>query len=150
MMGLGAEALSDERLSRLDKLGRNPKEFEKVKKLANDFESVFLEQMLKGMRSSVQKSGLIDGGNAEEIYTAMLDGEYAKAMAGQGGSGISEMVERQLLESMGIKSEISAKNGRSSAIKSYQELSHAPLQDSSKTVTMEARESMSQPTKQVR
>lgn len=52
-----------------------------IKQAAEDFESLFLNIVLKSMRDTVQKSGLIDGGNAEEIYSSMLDDEYAKMMA---------------------------------------------------------------------
>ncbi|MEN9835490.1 MAG: peptidoglycan hydrolase FlgJ, partial [Pseudomonadota bacterium] len=54
-----------------------------IKKAAEDFESLFLNIVLKSMRDTVQKSGLIDGGNAEDIYKSLLDDEYAKMMAAQ-------------------------------------------------------------------
>lgn len=79
----------------------------KVKELAKQFESIFYDLVLKSMRSSVQKSGFIDGGNAEEIYRGMLDSEYSKMMSGQGTSGLAASVERQLLDSMGINKDFS-------------------------------------------
>src|SRR4051812_34346502 len=53
-----------------------------IKKLAEDFESLFLNLVLKSMRETIMKGGLVDGGNAESIYTSMLDDEYSKMMAG--------------------------------------------------------------------
>lgn len=68
-----------------------------IKKLANEFEAIFLQIMLKSMRDSVQKSELVDGGNGEDIFRTMLDSEYAKSMAEQRTSGIAQNIENQLL-----------------------------------------------------
>lgn len=96
----------------LRKAGDQPKDAQKVDRkkiheLAQQFESVFMEIVMKSMRSTVNKSELMDGGNAEEIYSSMLDGEYAKSMAATGPSGLAHNIERQLLENMGIKQEVS-------------------------------------------
>ena len=73
-------------------------DIKEIKKLANEFESIFTELMLKSMRSSVQKGGLVDGGNGEDIFKGMLDTEYAKAMAEQRSSGIADSIESHLLQ----------------------------------------------------
>ena len=70
-----------------------------IKQAAEDFESLFLNIVLKSMRDTVQKSGLIDGGNAEEIYSSMLDDEYAKMMAAQRHTGLADNIESFLLTS---------------------------------------------------
>ncbi len=75
---------------------------EDVKKVARDFESLFLDIVLKAMRQSVMKSGLIDGGNAEDIYRSMLDSEYSKIIAKQGATGLSEIIENQVLGKMNL------------------------------------------------
>lgn len=72
-----------------------------LRKATQEFESMFLNIVLKSMRDSVQKSGFIDGGNAEEIYKSMLDQEYAKSLAEQGSTGLAAAMERQLLERFG-------------------------------------------------
>lgn len=66
-------------------------------KLAEDFESVFLELVLKNMRNTVQKSELVDGGNGEEIFRGLLDAEYSKSLSSQKNSGIAESIEKQLV-----------------------------------------------------
>ena len=68
----------------------------KIKQLANEFESIFLEIVLKSMRETVGKSELVNGGNAEDIYRSMLDQEYAKNMAGMRQTGIGDAIEKQL------------------------------------------------------
>lgn len=74
---------------------------EELRKSARDFESIFVNMMLKSMRESVQKSGLLDGGNAEEIYKGMLDQEYSKLMTETGRLGLAETIERQLSRAAG-------------------------------------------------
>ena len=79
-------------LSKLEKI-----EKDSIKELSQEFESIFLQIMLKSMRDSVQKSGLINEGSGERIFEDMLDGEYAKIMSSQTQSGLAEAIERQLL-----------------------------------------------------
>ena len=88
--------------------GPGKKELAKIRESAQEFEAIFLETMLKSMRDSVQKSGLIDGGNAEKMYESMLDSEYAKQMSAQSMTGIAENIEKQLLVSAGYKSDPAA------------------------------------------
>jgi Rod binding domain-containing protein len=73
------------------------KDVAKIREIAQDFEAIFTELMLKAMRQSVPKSEFIDGGNAEEIYRSMLDSEYSKIMAAQRNSGIAHALEQYML-----------------------------------------------------
>ena len=72
-----------------------------LKKSAKDFESIFVGMMLKSMRNSIQKSGFMDGGNAEDIYRSMLDQEYSKMMSETDRVGLSATIERQLSRAAG-------------------------------------------------
>jgi flagellar protein FlgJ len=121
VMSSAMDATSLEGVAKLERDGKSAKDIAKVKKLAGEFEAMFMEQMLKSMRSSVQKSGLIDGGNAEEIYTSMLDSEYSKAMGGSHSNGIADMVEQQLLRSMGVKTDVASKAQALQGKKSYEQ-----------------------------
>lgn len=67
-----------------------------LREAASEFESLFINQMLKSMRETITKSELFHGGNAEEIYTSMLDAELSKNMARSGGIGLADMLLRQL------------------------------------------------------
>ncbi|MGM0607064.1 MAG: rod-binding protein [Candidatus Muiribacteriota bacterium] len=73
-----------------------PKNVEKLKETCNEFEAIFAQQMLKAMRETVNKTGFVDGGNAEEIFQSMLDEEYANKMSKEGDLGLSEMLFEQL------------------------------------------------------
>jgi flagellar protein FlgJ len=72
------------------------REAQAVKKVAKEFESLFVGMMLKSMRETVGKDKLTDGGHGEEVYRSMLDQEYAKALSEHGGVGLAAMMERQL------------------------------------------------------
>ena len=61
-----------------------------------DFEAMFLQQMLKEMRKTVPKDGIIPQSHEQDIFTAMFDEEVAKKMSNQGGVGLAEMLFEQL------------------------------------------------------
>ena len=61
-----------------------------------EMESLFLTHLLKEMRATVEKSGFIDGGQAEEIFTSLLDVELSKKMSAAGGIGLSAILLEQL------------------------------------------------------
>jgi len=52
--------------------------------------------MLKTMRDSVQKSGLVDGGMAEDVFKDMLYDEYALSMSRNASFGIADQIYLQL------------------------------------------------------
>lgn len=61
-----------------------------------EFESIFAKMMLKEMRKSVDKTGLVSGGWAEDIFQDMLDDEYSKSMAKTADFGLADQLYRQL------------------------------------------------------
>ncbi len=67
-------------------------------KVATEFEAMFAGMMLKSMRSSLTPDKLTGGGRGEEVFQSMLDQEYAMAIASQGGLGIAQTIEKQLLD----------------------------------------------------
>ena len=77
--------------------GYTEKDLQQVRDSAEQFEAIFVEIMLKSMRASVEKSGMLDGGNGEDVFRGMLDFEYAKSMASQRSSGLASSIEKQLL-----------------------------------------------------
>ena len=69
---------------------------EKLYGACQDFEAIFVKQMLKSMKGTVEKTGLLDGGFAEEIYDDMLYDEYAKKMVKTAGFGIADTLYNKL------------------------------------------------------
>ena len=72
------------------------KEPDKLKEACIDFSSIFIKQMLNAMKKTVPKTGMMDGGMAEEIFEDMLYDEYAKSMAQTANLGLAEMMYEQL------------------------------------------------------
>jgi len=86
-----------ERLARPQEAGAElSAEQQKLLEACRDFEALFIEQMLNAMRKTVEKTGLVDGGMAEEIFEDMLYEEYAKKMARTAGFGLAETLYREL------------------------------------------------------
>ncbi len=68
----------------------------KLQAACQDMESLFLSYLLKEMRATVNKSGFISGGKAEEIFTSLLDVELSKKMSSAGGIGLAPLLLQQL------------------------------------------------------
>lgn len=96
----GAQAIVGSHISRVPagmKTGRhNMRENSPLYQACLDFEAIFLEQMLKAMRKTVNKSGFLSGGFAEEVYEDMLYTEYAKSMAKSAEFGLASKLYNQL------------------------------------------------------
>jgi len=67
-----------------------------VKKVAGEFEALFVGMVLKSMRETVGKDPITDGGRGEELFRSLLDQEYARIITEHGGLGLSTMLEQQL------------------------------------------------------
>ena len=67
-----------------------------MQKACEEFESLLVHQMLKQMRQTVPKTGLLDGGNAEQMYRSMLDGELSRQISQRKGIGLAPMIYRQI------------------------------------------------------
>ena len=64
---------------------------------AEEFEAVFLSQMLEPMFKGIETDGMFGGGSSEKIYQSVMLQEYGKALARSGGVGIADAVEREIL-----------------------------------------------------
>jgi len=68
----------------------------KLKKACNDFEAIFLKQLLTTMRKSIPKGGLFENGFENEMFQSMYDDELAKAIAHGKGMGIADVLYNQV------------------------------------------------------
>lgn len=69
---------------------------EKVtKEVAQQFESIFINMMLKSMRDATERSGLLDS-EATKTYESMFDQQLSSELAGKGTFGIAEALQNQL------------------------------------------------------
>lgn len=85
----------------------------KTKKTADDFETMFLEQMVDRMLTSQETEGpLGENGTGGDVWRSMLGKEYAKQIQKSGGVGISSQVMEAMIKMQG--GQVSAA-GKSSA-----------------------------------
>lgn len=68
----------------------------KLKEACNQFEGLMIHQMLKGMRQTINQTGLIGGSNAENMWRDLQDQALSDEAARSGGLGLSDMLYRQL------------------------------------------------------
>ena len=66
-----------------------------VEEVAAQFESIFLQQMLKSMRDATVKSDLF-GSSQMETYESMADQQLALRLSEQGGIGLARMMVEQM------------------------------------------------------
>jgi Rod binding domain-containing protein len=70
---------------------------EKIHKAAQDFEAVFITEMMRPVFEMQGPDPVTGGGQEESYYRSMMVDEYGKGFAKKGGIGIAEHVEKQLL-----------------------------------------------------
>ena len=71
--------------------------------VAAQFESIFLQQMLKSMRDATTKSDLFDSSQMD-TYQSMADQQLAVQLSEQGGIGLARMMVEQM-QTRGMVSE---------------------------------------------
>ncbi len=72
-------------------------ESEALRRAAEEFESVFLSEMLGPMFEGLDTEGLGGGGMGEQIFRPMLIERYAEAIGRAGGVGIADSVVREFM-----------------------------------------------------
>ena len=70
---------------------------DKARKVAEDFESVYLGVMLGRMFSGLKTDPPFGGGHSEQAFRSMLVNEYAGDISRSGGIGLADHVYRQIL-----------------------------------------------------
>lgn len=73
-----------------------PSNRKEIEEAAKEFESFFTYYLLKVMRESVPKSGLLNSGMSESIYTSIIDENIADGIASRGGLGLSGFLIKQM------------------------------------------------------
>ena len=81
------------------------KQREAAKKAAEDFESVFVSQMLEPMFQGLRTDGMFGGGNGEAVFRSLMIQEVGKEITKSGGVGISDSVYGEMLRMQGLRNE---------------------------------------------
>jgi flagellar protein FlgJ len=99
------QSISGQSLGTLDSLNglkaqatRDPKGT--IRETAKQFETLFMQEVMKSMRASTLSSGMLDN-NATQMGTEMLDQQFAGKMSGLPG-GLSDAIQKQLSRQMGV------------------------------------------------
>lgn len=83
----------------LNSIKENPNKMEGLSKAADQFETLFLQMVLKSMRSAsdalASEDSLVSS-EKQRMYRDMYDGQLTMAMANKGGIGIADAMVRQL------------------------------------------------------
>ena len=74
-----------------------------VREAARQFEALFMQELMKSMRSATLDSGMLDSAGGK-MSTEMLDQQFATKLTGMPG-GLSEAIARQLERQMGLAPE---------------------------------------------
>lgn len=102
MTGLSANMdaqLSASRLTQAPKLPTiSGNSMKQIKETAQQFEAVFLSEMLRPMFANIEASEPFGGGSGEKIYRDMQVDEYGKAIARAGGIGLADNVMREMIK----------------------------------------------------
>lgn len=76
---------------------------EQARHVAQQFERMFISEMLGPMFQGIETDGPFGGGNAEATFRPMLLDQYADSIAKQGGVGIADKVMKEILKMQGLE-----------------------------------------------
>ncbi len=74
-----------------------------AKKVAEEFEAVFLGQMLQPMFQNIEAAEPFGGSASEKMWRTMQVDEYGKAIAKSGGIGIADAVFREIIKAQELR-----------------------------------------------
>ena len=72
-------------------------DLDKVKKSAEDFEAVFLSEMMGHMFEGLEPNKMFGGGQGEKMFQSMMVQEYGKMMTKGQGIGIAQQLQAAML-----------------------------------------------------
>lgn len=70
----------------------------KVKAAAQDFEAVFLSQMMSHMFEGIETDPMFGGGAGEDMFRSMMIEQYGKQIAQGPGIGISAQLQKTMIQ----------------------------------------------------
>lgn len=76
---------------------RQTQEADALRRAAEEFEAVFLSEMLGPMFDGIETDGLGGGGMGEQIFRPLLIEKYAESISRSGGVGIADSVVREFM-----------------------------------------------------
>ena len=77
---------------------KDAREAKRIEEAAQEFEAVFIGEMIKPMFEGIETDGQFGGGKGEEIFRGMMVQEYGKMLAKNGGVGMSSQIREQMIK----------------------------------------------------
>jgi peptidoglycan hydrolase FlgJ len=84
-------------LNKAQDMAANAMSEDKARKAAQEFEAVFLTQILETMYAGVEPDPTFGGGNAEKLFRSMINEKTAQSMAKNGGIGLADAVYAEII-----------------------------------------------------
>lgn len=73
-----------------------------IKTAAQDFEAMFVSQMLQPVFAELNQDNPFGGGNAEQVYSSLMVQEYGRGIAATGQLQIAPLLEAEMLRQQGL------------------------------------------------
>ena len=82
---------------------RGVQNLREARKVSEEFEAVFLGQMLQPMFANIQAAEPFGGSSSEKMWRTMQVEEYGKALSKAGGIGIADAVFREIIKAQELR-----------------------------------------------
>jgi len=79
------------------KAAAKTRELEKIEAAAQEFEAVFVAEMMKPMFEGISTEAPFGGGKGEEVFRSLLLQEYGKIVSQTGGLGVADQVKEEMI-----------------------------------------------------
>ncbi len=76
------------------------KDEEALRKAAKELEAVFINDLFKEMRKTIDKSGLVENAPGSNIYESMFDESVSNEVSKGKGIGLADMIYKQMTTQM--------------------------------------------------
>ena len=86
------------------------KDIKAIEQVAEDFEALFISEMMKPMFEGVKPDPLFGGGKGEEVFQGLLQQEYGKLMAQTGQLGIADVIKQELIRIQESEADLNPQN----------------------------------------
>lgn len=91
----GTEIAKDQNLKELENLAKT-EDKERLMKVCQEFESIFLNMVFKEMKSTIPESDFVEKTFDREVFESMYIEEMAKVSAKSGGIGLADEIYKSL------------------------------------------------------
>lgn len=108
--GLSAATNKLRSLDKMDDAAKDARQMAKIEEAAQDFEAVFMAEMIKPMFEGIETNKEFGGGKGEEIFSGFMIQEYGKILAQTGDIGIADQVKAEMIKRQGLATAESTKD----------------------------------------